>query len=154
MSQNAFIDIAIGLVLLYLVLSIFCTVLNELIASALGLRAKDLATGIQKLLDDPTIRADFYNHGLIDGTKNVSVSGAAAAKDHPSYLSGKTFALALLGSLDVTKPIPAYADIESAVRNLPDSNIRDTLLAHLATAWQSVTELRDGVATWFDQSMD
>jgi hypothetical protein len=45
MFQNASIDIAIGLVLMYLVLSLMCTVINEFVATKLKLRSKSLAAG-------------------------------------------------------------------------------------------------------------
>jgi hypothetical protein len=154
MGPNAFVDVAIGLVLMYLGLSVFCTVINELLATVLRLRATSLATGIAQLLDDPTIRADFYSHGLINCAKEVSASGSTSGQDHPSYISGNVFAMALLGSLDPTKPVPVFADIESAIKHFPDSNIRDVLLAHVVTAGQDLTKLRDGVATWYDHSMD
>jgi hypothetical protein len=69
--QNAAIDIAIGLVLMYLVLSLVCTVINEFIATKLALRSKSLAAGLRELLDDPVVRNAFYDHGLIAGAKNV-----------------------------------------------------------------------------------
>ena len=154
MGANAFIDVAIGLVLMYLGLSMFCTVINEHLATLIRLRATTLATGIKQLLDDPMLRTEFYNHGLIGGTKWGSTTGNTSTQAHPSYISGQVFAMALLGSLDPTKPVPGFADMESAIRHLPDSNIRDVLLAHVGSVGQDVTRLRDGVATWFDQTMD
>jgi hypothetical protein len=71
MFQSVAIDIAIGLVLMYLVLSLVCTVINEFIATKLAWRAKSLAAGLQALLDDPTVRNAFYDHGLISGTKEA-----------------------------------------------------------------------------------
>src|ERR1700676_795582 len=71
MFQNVAIDIAIGLVLMYLVLSLACTVINEFIATKLNWRAKSLAAGLQALLDDPTVRNAFYDNGLISGTKEA-----------------------------------------------------------------------------------
>ena len=71
MFQSVAIDIAIGLVLMYLVLSLACTVINEFIATKLAWRAKSLAAGLQALLDDPTVRNAFYDHGLISGTKEA-----------------------------------------------------------------------------------
>ncbi len=155
MGSNAVIDVVIGLVLMYSVMSVFCTVLNELISTLLGWRAKSLAIGIGELLDDPTLRTDFYNHGLIDGAKCVSTGGSKErAKGHPSYFSGKIFAMALLGSLDPTRSLPGFADVENSVKCLPDSNIRDVLLAHMVAADKDLTQLRDGVAVWFDTAMD
>ncbi|MFZ0694456.1 MAG: hypothetical protein WAN51_09975 [Alphaproteobacteria bacterium] len=148
MSTSAVLDVAIGLVLMYLLLSLACTALNEFIATCAGLRAKTLQNALTQLLDVASLKSDFYNHGLIDGG-NAAVNGA-----HVSYLSSQTFAMALLASLDPTKPLPAFADIESAIKNLPDSNIRDTLLAQLATADGDLSKLRDNVAAWFDHTMD
>jgi hypothetical protein len=73
---------------MYLLLALSCTVLNEFIAQVLAWRSRTLAQGLEQLIDNPTLRSDFYNHGLIDGAKN------AAGGKHPSYLSGDTFARA------------------------------------------------------------
>lgn len=69
MSANAVLDIAIGLVLMYLVLSLVCTVVNEFIATKLNLRSATLASALQQIIDNSALRGSFYNHGLIDGTK-------------------------------------------------------------------------------------
>ncbi len=148
MSANAVIDIAIALILMYLVISLMVTVLNELIATWLGLRASNLQAAIKQLLDNPTLRADFYNHGLIDGANK------AIGDSHVSYLSGQTFAMAVVGSLDPTKPLPAFGDVKSAVEHMPDCNVRDALLTKLNAANGDLDKFRNGVATWFDAAMD
>src|SRR5665213_2369132 len=94
MISTPAISVAIGLILMYLLLSLACTVINEAIATVLNWRASTLAKGIEHLLDDPTLRHEFKDHGLIK-TANV-----ASGPGGPSYLPGRTFALALLGSLD------------------------------------------------------
>jgi hypothetical protein len=147
MSYNAALDIAIGLVLMYLVLSLMGTVVNEYIATLLKLRATTLRDALKQILDNRALHADFYNHGLIDSAK-------ATTGDHVSYLSGQTFAMALLGSLDQTKALPNFAEIKSAVQNMPDCNIRDVLLAHITLANDDLTTLRDGLAAYFDAAMD
>jgi hypothetical protein len=148
MGANAALDIAIALVLMYLVLSLIGTVINEFIATALKLRATTLQSAIAQIIDHKTLRDDFYNHGLIDGTKDA-ING-----DHASYLAGDTFASALLSSLDPTKPIPAFGDIKTAVEAMPDCNIRDVLLAQLVAANGKLENLRNGVAHYFDNTMD
>jgi hypothetical protein len=148
MGFNAVIDVAIGLVLMYLVLSLVCTVINELLATLTKLRATTLAAALGRLIDVPVLRRDFYDHGLIDGAK------AANEGNHVSYLSGRTFALALLGSLDPTKPLPGFEDTVVAIKNLPDSNIRDALLSQVMTAEGDLARLRDNVAAWYDHVMD
>ncbi len=152
MGFNAFLDIAIGLVLMYLLLSLTGTVINEFISQILKWRARTLQASITQLLDNKTLRLDFYNHGLIAGLMGSKQD--AASGNHPSYLSGDTFARALLGSLDVTNPLPIFTDVENAIKNLPDCNIRDTLLAHITTAERSLEKLRADLANWFDHAMD
>jgi hypothetical protein len=191
MFESAAIDIAIGLILMYLMLSLLCTVINEFIATKLSLRARSLASTLKELLDNPKLYGDFYKHGLIIGSKQAAAAGtqstasavtsvvsaavhslkkmiespapagAAAAgsplpeQDHPSYLSGRTVALALIGSLDTSKPMPVFADIEAAVKTLPpDSRIRSALLASLTEARGDLDKLRTSIATWFDDSME
>ena len=148
MTLNSAVDVAIGLILMYLVLSLICTTINEYIATTLKLRATTLADGINKLIDDPVLHQAFSDHGLIDGTK------AALGARSPSYMDGRTFAMAILGSLDSTKPLPTFDDIKQALQHMPDSNIRDTLLAQVVLASGDVQALRNNVAGWFDQTME
>lgn len=71
MIQNAALDVAIGLILMYLMLSLLCTTVNEYIASKLNLRAASLASALQEILDDKDVLERFYNHSLIAGTNNA-----------------------------------------------------------------------------------
>jgi len=184
--MSAALDVAIGLVLMYLVLSLFCTTINESIASFLKLRAATLHSALEEMIDDPNVRALFYNNGLIDGARVAANAGAVARTDgpaegepppappaaagaglldkitgiattwrakHPSYLSGRSVAMALIGSLDSTNAIPAISEVEDTVKNLPDSNIRDALAAALAQANGDVNKLRDSISAWYDDSM-
>jgi hypothetical protein len=45
MNTNAVIDVSIGIILMYLLLSLICTIVNEFAANLTRLRAKTLATG-------------------------------------------------------------------------------------------------------------
>jgi len=187
MNMSAALDVAIGLVLMYLILSLFCTTINEFIANFLKLRASTLQSALEQMIDDPNLRALFYNNGLIDGSRVAANGGAVARTDgpapgappptplpavggglwakvagvattwrakHPSYLSGRSVAMALIGSLDSTNAIPAISNVETAVKALPDCNIRDAMAAALAQADGDVNKLRDTVAAWYDDSME
>lgn len=147
MFNNAVLDIAIGLVLMYLVLSLMGTVINEFISTAISLRSRTLKSAIQRLLDDSKLHAAFYDHGLIDGAKKTS--------GDPSYLTGQTFAMAIIGSLNPGISVPGIADVKKAIDDLDvKSNIRDALQAQAAKAGDDLTKLRDGIANYFDASMD
>ncbi len=84
MFQNAAVDIAIGLILMYLVLSLVCTVINEYIATRCDLRSKSLAAGLQALLDDPVVRNAFYDHGLIAGAKSALAKSSQVSLMRPA----------------------------------------------------------------------
>ncbi len=47
MNTNAVIDVGIGIILMYLLLSLLCTVINEIAANIVSLRARVLATGLK-----------------------------------------------------------------------------------------------------------
>jgi hypothetical protein len=148
MFQNAMLDIAIGLVLMYLMLSLICTVVNEFVSTLSNWRAKTLRSGLEKMIDTPELLETFKKHGLIDSQKTKD--GA-----EPSYLSAQTFVGALVDSLDTGKPIPGIAEIQQAIEKLPvGSNVRDILLANLASANGDITKFRENLANWFDDSMD
>ena len=203
MFQNAAIDVTIALILMYLMLSLLCTVINEFIATKLKLRAKSLASAIEQLLDNQALRNAFYRHGLIvtsvratatgpqstmsgvssvaSGVRDMMISrppaelstqpatspdapsglvvsvpapAPMAPESHPSYLSSRSVALALIASLDPAKPLPVIQDIVNTVENLPASRIRDVLLSSLTEAGTDVDKLRTSIATWFDDSME
>ena len=50
MLDHPIVDVALGLILLYTVLSLFASVVKEWISTFLGLRAKNLEKGIQTLI--------------------------------------------------------------------------------------------------------
>jgi hypothetical protein len=84
---------------------------------------------------------------------------AAPGAVHPSYFSTNTFVLALLGSLTGGKTaadqaIPSLDDVSAAIKKLPASNLRDALVANLTVAQGDFQKFREGIATWFDDSMD
>ncbi len=139
MSATAMIDVTIGLILMYLVLSLVSTSINEFLATVAGMRAATLRKSLEKMVDNDTLRQVFYGHGLIAGS-------SPKPEAHPSYLSGTTFALALLDSLDPKKTLPGIADLQATAEKLPVSNVRDIVLANIATARGDIDKLRTGLA--------
>lgn len=147
MSTTAVLDVAIGLIMMYFVLSLVCTTINEFIAQLLSLRARTLSSGLDRLIDDNGLLQAFRQHGRIDAIDSL-VDG------HPSYVSSRAVADAIIGSLNPDKPIPGMADVLQAVQKLPDSNIRDILFSAATNVGNDVKKFRDEISTWFDNSMD
>ena len=95
MFGSTVLEIAIGLIFVYSLLSLLCSTINEqVITKLLALRAKTLEDGIKTMLktipNSPTgqeLTKKFYEHPLIQSL--------APEASKPSYISARTFALAL-----------------------------------------------------------
>lgn len=103
MFQNAAIDVAIGLILMYLMLSLLCTVVNEFIATKLKLRSSTLQDALQKLIDDPALLSHFYAHGLIASNGRASATGSQTTLQAIASGSG----LAVAGAASAAKSVMA-----------------------------------------------
>jgi len=147
MSTNAVIDVGIGIILMYLLLSLICTIGNEFVANLLKLRSRTLTDGLGKLIDDPNLLAAFQNHGLIASQRLMS-------DGPPSYLPGRVVAMALVDCLDPDKPVARVAEVVDAATRLPSSNVRDAILTAATAAGDDIDKLRISMAQWFDDSMD
>jgi hypothetical protein len=101
MFGSSILEVAIGIVFVYLLLGMVCTMANEWIASVLNQRGRNLLAGIKNLLNDPEftgLAQQLYNHGLVDGIIQ-GVTDPSKRHRLPSYISSKTFALALVDIL-------------------------------------------------------
>jgi hypothetical protein len=95
------LEIAIGIVFVYLLLSLLCTVINEGIANFFEMRGKNLLAGVKNLLNDPeftSLGQHIYNHGLIGGVIQ-GVTDFGQKNRLPSYIGPTNFALALMDIL-------------------------------------------------------
>jgi hypothetical protein len=120
------LDVAIGLVFLYMVLALVCSTLNETVSTMIGLRARFLQLGILNLLSasSATTKAgiettkSFYGHPLVQGlirpgrgpdpSLDPTSSGRWWRKPpYPSYLPSRTFVAALT---DVARDAEAKLD--------------------------------------------
>ena len=89
-ALEAILDVAIGMVFMWLILSVATMSIQEWIASYLKWRAKDLETAIRRLLGNNQLWAEqLYAHPLIQG-----LSKKLGAQ--PSYIPANKFAMALL----------------------------------------------------------
>jgi hypothetical protein len=144
MLGSNILDIAIGVVFLFLLLSLICSAANELLEGILKNRAADLERGISELLGDDDKRqfvSRIYNHGLINSLYRGSYTGTNT-KELPSYIPARNFALALIS-------IVGNADAAT----LPN-NVKSALDAFRKTAVNDVQELQLSIEDWYNSSMD
>ena len=151
MDMNAVLDVVIGLILMYLLLGLICTIVNEFVSSVLKLRAANLREGIENIVDDDRLLGGLLETGVI------RAAGMASGRTGPSYLPSRTFALGLLDALkpkDGIRARPKMEDVLEAIESLPDSRIRSMLAALVEDAGDDLERFRTRVAVWFDDMMD
>ena len=151
MFDGPIIDVAIGLIFFYVVLSLICSAVQELVASVFGLRSSNLGKGIHNLLGEEY--ADkVYKHPLI---KHLAKHGKK-----PSYVRPSIFAAALLDVVgrreDENGAAALSADeVQAAVEKMDRKEpVRGVLLALARGGDESLDEMRDAVADWYDEAMD
>jgi hypothetical protein len=94
MFNSQVLDVAIGLVFVYLTLSLICSAANEVIEMMLKQRAKHLEQGLLELLHDKDLVGKIYDHALVSGLFGGKYE--AGSRKLPSYIPSKNFALALM----------------------------------------------------------
>jgi len=171
--NSTVLDVTIGLVLIYLVLSLFCSAVKEWIARFLALRATALRQGINELLAGGTptgLAAALHDHPLIDALKPNKAPivqrllNRADEARYPSYISSQTFALAVM---DLTTTVSAAGSLGGAKATLL-ANLRPSVDATPTAAPTPVPAvvkkiladvngdsdlMRQRLEQWFDDSM-
>ncbi len=90
MSLQAIIEVAIGLIFAWLVLSLASMFFQEWLVNRLKWRSTMLEATIRNLLADEKLARQFYDHPLIKG-----LHSGENGKNRPSYIPSDQFALAL-----------------------------------------------------------
>jgi hypothetical protein len=94
MSLQSILEIAIGLIFAWLILSFVSMYIQEWVVTRLRWRSGMLEEFIRNMLADPAIAEQFYEHPLIQGLHSGHMG------DHrPSYIPSQQFALALFDIL-------------------------------------------------------
>lgn len=102
------LDVAIGMIFIYLLLSLIVSTITELIEVWLKTRSSNLERGIRELLQDSAnttkITEQIYNHPLVLNlykgryeSKHLKNGKYRGKSNLPSYIPSKNFALALMG---------------------------------------------------------
>lgn len=151
MTDALIIDLALGLFLIFSVLSLMVSGIQEWVAQLVSLRASNLRQGIDNLLGDTTAKA-LYEHGLIKGLYKRGKKAAG-----PSYIPAKQFTDALFDQLDLNGAGSASGQtleqfIDAKVTGNDD--LKKALKAIAAGTDGKIEALRQGVAAWFDDSMN
>jgi hypothetical protein len=181
MLNSTTLEVAIGMALIYLVLSLLCTAINEAIAGILSSRAKNLERGIRSLFTDGlksqakddgkggiapavTLAEAIYDHGLIQSlyrntpSEKTAIWGKRFGTNLPSYIPSRIFAAALL---DVIFPATGTggmpADLSSmmaSVETLPESKGKEAIVTLLKQAGGDISKTRQAIENWYNDGME
>jgi hypothetical protein len=176
MLGSEILDVAIGLILIYLLLSLIASSVREGIEGWMKHRAAYLERGIRELLGDDKgtgLAQDVYKHPLIYSlfTGDYDPEGKnrrwmSPGHRLPSYIPSSNFALALLDTVargahvtgvsgDAGPGGPLHIGaLRQAAERLPNAHVRRALLAAIDSANGDVARVQSNVEAWFNSSMD
>jgi hypothetical protein len=148
MNLTAWVDVAIGLILVYLGASLFVTVINEYITQTVNLRGVQLYDSLKRLIDDNHIKDILLKSPAIQPFFDTD------AKKAPSYIDPNVLARQLVGGLAVgSKASDVVNKVGETLAALPDSGLKTQLQALVQTAENSTEKLVTAVSDWADRSL-
>ncbi|HLX84389.1 MAG TPA: hypothetical protein VKR59_10865 [Terriglobales bacterium] len=155
MFGSEMLDIAIGMIFTYLLLSLICSAINELIERQLKNRATDLEQGIRELLDDKDgtgLVTQLYQHGMISGLFRGNYNANAKDKSNlPSYIPSRNFAIAIMS---IVAPKDPAANFQNSIAEIKSDKVRNALSAMFEVGGKDVQKFRDSIENWFNSTMD
>jgi|FLYN01.1.fsa_nt_gi hypothetical protein len=181
---SAIIEVVIGLVFVYSLLSLLVTQVNTVIVNLLNLRARHLKGGLEKMITDPVVRAKVLAHPLVRLIEppiipegHMSAHSAEQAVEEGkitkvSYIAPKTFVDVLTDVLASDAGRKLYSALYKATEPLPPSAEKSALrehIRHFQLTGQGLDELRAAINNlsnqqvkqellqaleWFDATME
>ncbi|HEX8131166.1 MAG TPA: hypothetical protein VF527_18850 [Pyrinomonadaceae bacterium] len=155
------LEVAIGMIFIYLLLSLLASAINEYIEALWNNRGRNLRKGIELLLNEQSPKGDthkdlatqLYNHGLVRGLYQ-----GLERRKLPSYIPSRTFALALWhmvgkdtagegGTANITQ-------IRSAINALPNDELKEALNALIDDSQGNFDQAIKNIGDWFEAGMD
>jgi len=184
MFGSEILDVVVGLIFIFLLLSLMCSAVKEMFETWMKKRAVDLEKGIRVLLDDlkgDGLAKKLYDHPLVYclfhgdyDPEKIKNGKYPRCSNLPSYIPSSTFALALMDIVasNIEKP-PAVAAVSAApvapvvaatpnplkpfldaIEQLSNEEVKQALKALANTAENDVGKLRENIEAWYDSSME
>ena len=175
MLGSEIIDVAVGVVFVFLLVSLIASAIREGIEGWMKTRATHLEAGIRELLHDKSgmgLVAQLYNHPLIYGLFSGEYSPRARDKwlaftsgaNLPSYIPSRNFALALMdlaargpiGDLDNPPPSTPISlrTLRANIPQIPSAQVQRALLTAIDTAEGDLEKAQANIEAWYDSAMD
>jgi hypothetical protein len=177
MFGSRMLEVFIGTVFVFLLVSIICSTIREVLEARFKTRAAYLEQGIRQLLHDSGgagLTTAVYMHPLIDGLFTGSYIPTTVTKPQrllakgselPSYIPSRNFALALMDiaargpitdaiSGDPDGPSLTIDAMRRGVVALENPAVQRIVLGAIDTARGDIDRVQAALEAWFDSGMD
>ncbi len=142
MLDSAMIDVALGLISFFLVMSLSVTAVQGWLSSILKLRGKNLRKGIENLTDHK-IAEKIYTHPL------MKTMGS-----NPSYLKSKYFAQILIDIIDKKAPLNEKSNVKALIDKIENEDLKKIFQILNIKPNDKIEELEKKISDWFDTGME
>ena len=171
MFNSNILDVAIGLALIYLLLSLVASGVREAAEALVKSRAVELERGIQNLLDDPTgefMSRSLYEHPLVYSLypgKYEVILKRFRGRTLPDYIPARSFAVAVLDmavrgtdagpyAAQQTHPDTSIASLRSSVSRIPSVFVQRAVLSAIDSAHGDINRVQANLEEWYNTAMD
>lgn len=176
MLGSTVLDVAIGIVFVFLLASLIASAVREGLEAWLKTRASHLEAGLREILRDEDgtgLVKQFYDHPLIfslysghytpDPKLKTKVIALTRGGNLPSYIPSRNFATALLdmvargpqtdASTVTTGPI-TLDGVRANIGSIPNPGVQRALLIALDSAGGDLAKAQANLEAWYNSAMD
>ncbi len=171
MLGSNILEVAIGLALMFLMLSLVASAVREGIEGIIKARAVNLERGIRALLNDKDgtgLARTFYEHPLIYSLyqdKYLPVARRFFGRKLPTYIPARSFASVLMDlvrrgpdagpyAASQTAPVSSVDELRANVYRIPSPFVQRAFLSAIDEAEGDMNRVRENLEAWFDSAMN
>lgn len=144
------LEVVIGLIFVYLLLSLLATTLNEMVMKWFYSRGKNLKIALETMLNDEgskdVLCNHFFEHPLIKKLRRKEKGS------FPSYISNKYFSKVILELLYPDED-GAVDNLRKGIEGLPEGKTKKVLLSFLIGAEGNLDRLKENLEIWYEEMM-
>ncbi len=155
------LNLAIGLFVVYLILSMLCSGIQEAIAGWIRLRGKMLLGAIEKMLtnqeggnkENNELYSEFVNNKWFKSlcrSKLTWLQRILPIKKDPSYIEDEAFGTIILQVLGSSASLPA---IQQKVNNMADGDLKNFLQDLIHKSNGNITVFKKSITDWYNSIM-
>ena len=157
----AIVEVVVGIIFVYILLSILVTEINNLVSRAGRLRSRNLRGALDEMLQDPVTQARIYTHPLIQLVKadevpaNMRITEAEARKiaggrvSGVDYIEPSAFVEVALGAVKTSSEQQLYGAMLNIIDGMPAGREKRGLRRmanHVMSTGQGIGQLRASLA--------